>query len=145
MLDVIYPDLNARFTQFYTDDCKTDWWGNKYSCNDTHDQVNSAMELTAIIILIVGMFSFFGVLSMALMKWILIGRFRARNMQRYDLFVQFYHTYSVVTAAMNGTVLAAGSGTWLARLVYWVYGCQIRLCGNSVIWGTMLDQDLIRT
>jgi hypothetical protein len=72
-----------------------------------------------------------------------MGCFTKRSVQRYDLFVQLYHTYTVLTAAFNGMVLNTAAGTWVARALYKMYGANVKLCGNAIIWGSMLDQDNI--
>lgn len=76
-------------------------------------------------------------------KWVVMGRFQEQSIQRYDLLVQLYHSYTTLTAQFNGMVLAGGTGTWWARFIFIMYGADIPLWYGPILWGTCLDQDLV--
>jgi len=102
-----------------------------------------ALYVTVSFVMLLFAFLVGAVLATIIFKWLVMGCMRATSVQRYDLFVQLYHSYTIVTATFNGTILRPASGTWVVRLIYKLYGANVKLFSRTVIWGSTLDQDLV--
>jgi len=127
---LILPDLN-------------DWVYNMAGEQRKDYRDVQAFNATICLVVMVSLFGLISFMASVVFKWLIMGCFTKQSVQRYDLYVQLYHSYTVLTATFNGLILSAASGTWLSRLVYKAYGANVNICGKAIIWGTCLDQDLI--
>jgi len=104
---------------------------------------STALYLTLLLQFMIVIFGISAILITVLFKWLVMGKFVVFQVQRYDLFVQLYHSYTIVSHNFNNLVSGGANGTWFMRLLYILYGADIKLFNRTILWGTMLDQDLI--
>lgn len=82
--------------------------------------------------------------AVIIVKWLTVCKFRQGSIRRYDLFVQIYQTYVMLSGMFLAYVWGVfASGTVWARLFYKLLGANISLSGGSHIMLCGYDHDLL--